>query len=233
MKRIVYTIAILSLLFTFAFVLPVAADEACPGAPAPRLTGETQGRVAQSFSSLRAAVGSNVILDVMRSNEVFEITGDPVCFGPHYWYPVTFEGRDGWATEGWLNQYWLEPVSDSAGDDDDFGTGGPLPQFDPVTGVRIREAPEGGCPGAPEPRLTDGAQVSDVFSSLRAGVHSNNVLRVLRTGDTMEVLAGPVCSNLGPFNWYRVRTTEGGLVGWVTEGTGSNNYWLEPVELEG
>lgn len=225
MRSLRYLIILALCLPLFAVVsAPTDAQAAtCPGAPAPRLIGATQGRVAQVYSSLRQAVRSNVVLDVMQSKEVFQIRGNPVCAGPHWWYPVTYNGIDGWATEGYLSQYWLEPVPTTPPQP-------PQPPSnctnDPVTGVEVCPTTTA-CPGAPAPRLVPGgtAQVAQVYSSLRAGVHSDNILTIMRTGQTMEVLAGPFCSS-GPYNWYQVRFN--GVTGWATEGTGSG-YWLAPA----
>lgn len=239
--RIVSLFLCLALVGMFGFALtatPATAQDACPNAPAPRLVGESQGQVAQVYSSLRADVGSSVILLTMRGGDVFDITGEPQCSGPHYWYPVTFNGVSGWATEGYLTQYWLEPVGSTSPPSTD-PTAIPAPPvvtpeppaggfYDPVTGVLATQAPAEGCPGAVAPRLTagDSAQVAQVYSSLRPGIHSNGVLRVMRTGETMEVLDGPYCSTLGPFNWYQVSFN--GIEGWATEGT-AGAYWLQPA----
>lgn len=226
----------------------LAQDATCPGAPAPRLIGESEGRVAQVYSSLRQDIGSPVILRTMLGGETFEITGNPVCSGPHYWYPITYQGISGWATEGYLNSYWLEPIpsddptDDQAGaqgegdeqdDDDEFGTGGAL-NFDPVTGVQL-VVPTDGCMGAPAPQFSAGdfARVAQSYSSVRPGVHSNRVLFVARPGNTLEVLSGPVCGvlngNITPYNWYEVRVQGTNVTGWVTEGT-NGLYWLAPAQ---
>ncbi len=218
-------------------IMPTAAQSECPGAPPTRLEGETEGRVAQVYSSLRADIGSPVILRTMRGGETFQITGDPVCAGPHYWIPITYQGVSGWATEGYLNQYWLEPIPDSddgasAQGTGDGATGGPTLPQEPPFGVTYSPA-TGACPGAPQPRLTDGdtAQVAQLYSSLRANIHSNRILRVIGPGVNIDILNGPYCATLNgiatPYNWYYVEV--GSQRGWVTEGTG-NGYWLRPVE---
>lgn len=232
--KIILTLSKISILIAlFALtIVPAAAQDACPGAPATRLAGESEGRVAQVYSSLRADIGSPVILRTMRGGETFQITGDPVCSGAHYWIPITYQGVSGWATEGYLTQYWLEPVPEadaSAQGQGGGATGGATRPTEPPAGVTYAAATTA-CRNAPQPRLTAGAtaQVAQSYSTLRANIHSNNILRIITPGIEMEVLNGPYCATVNgvatPYNWYYVRV--GTQQGWVTEGTG-NAYWLE------
>ncbi len=89
---------------------PDPDPETCDASPETRLDGEAQGQVAQVFSSIREGVGSPNILATMYAPAVFDILDGPVCAGPHYWYQVSYDGTTGWATEGYLEDYWLEPV---------------------------------------------------------------------------------------------------------------------------
>ena len=86
-------------------------DPVCDASPETRLEGETQGEVAQVFSSIREGIGSANVLKTMYAPAVFDILDGPVCAGPHYWYQVSYDGTTGWATEGYLDEYWLQPVS--------------------------------------------------------------------------------------------------------------------------
>jgi hypothetical protein len=85
------------------------------------------------------------------------------------------------------------------------------------------------CPGAPAPRLSIGgtARPAQVYSTLWKAPNSTAVLTVISraSGDTFTVRSEPQCAH-GPYNWYQVLYK--GVVGWVTEGTGST-YWVEPV----
>ena len=96
----------------------------------------------------------------------------------------------------------------------------------PIVGV---SAAATACPGAPTPRLAVGSQArpAQVYSTLWASPNSTAVLTVMykANGDVFTVQAGPQCAG-GPYNWYQVNFK--GLVGWVTEGTGST-YWVEPT----
>ncbi len=78
---------------------------------ATRLAGESQGEVAQSYSSLREAIGSSNVLAVIPGGAVFDIISGPVCSGGYHWYQVSYHGIVGWVTEGYANDYWLEPVA--------------------------------------------------------------------------------------------------------------------------
>ena len=208
------------LLVSVTAVLAAAQPVACAGAPVPRLVVGTVARPAQVFSSLRAALDSNDVLQVLfrADGDQFKILDGPRCgSGPHNWYKVDYKGTVGWVTEGQGSTYWVEPAPAAP----------PTPTLTPIpaaTPVKV-----GPCAGAPAPRLTVGtlARPAQVFSSLRAALDSNDVLKVLlkANGDTFTVQEGPLCGT-GPHNWYKVSYK--GTVGWVTEGTGST-YWVEPV----
>ncbi len=198
-----------------------AAAVACPGAPAPRLKVGDVARPAQVFSSLRASLGSAIVLKVMlkSAGDTFTVLEGPLCsFGPHNWYKVNHNGTTGYVTEGEGSTYWIEKVTPPA------PTPTPIP---PPTQAPPKPGP---CVGAPAPRLTINvvARPAQVFSSLRAGLDSNVILKVMlkSAGDTFTVLEGPFCGT-GPHNWYKVN--HGGTIGWVTEGQGST-YWVEPVK---
>jgi hypothetical protein len=193
------------------------AAVACPGAPVPRLNVGDIARPAQVFSSLRAGLGSAVVLKVMLKSvgDTFTILEGPTCsFGPHNWYKVNHNGTTGYVTEGEASTYWVEKVP------------APAPTPTPIPPPQPKPGP---CAGAPAPRLTANtlARPAQVYSSLRANLDSNVVLKVMlkSAGDTFTVLEGPFCGT-GPHNWYKVN--HGGTIGWVTEGIGST-YWVEPV----
>lgn len=213
-----------AVLISTGVILAAAQPVACPGAPLPRLTVGATARPAQVFSSLRADVGSDVILRVLykSTGDQFQVLEGPLCsFGPHNWYKVDYKGTVGYVTEGQGSTYWVEPVTTTPAT--------AVPTVPPVA-TATPSSPVA-CPGAPAPRLTVGtiARPAQVYSSLRAALDSNDILRVLfkANRDTVTVLEGPACAS-GPYNWYRVRHTASDTVGWVTEGTGST-YWVEPM----
>jgi hypothetical protein len=212
-----------------------AAQTTCAGSPPTRMVGAQRGRVAQRFSTLRAAIGSDQVLAIMPGGATFNVVSGPVCggFGSYTWYQVNYNGLVGWVTEGavysiWgYNQYWIEPL--------DRGGATFTPTVPPPTSTprpptvtpTLWPTSAAACPGAPAPRLVVGgrARVAESYSSLRAGIHSDYILRIMRPADTIEVLAGPFCG-FGPYNWWQVRSAN--LVGYATEGTGST-YWLAPA----
>lgn len=96
-------------------VLPATADALdadCAGAPPPRLTVGLPGRVAQSYSNIRAEIGSGNVLDTMYrfNGDTFVVIDGPTCAGPHYWWQIEFDGVTGWVTEGSGFDYWLVPA---------------------------------------------------------------------------------------------------------------------------
>ena len=235
MKKLLAVMVFIALLGVFSLTLVTAQlgdIPDCPGAPPPRLILSETAQVAQAFSSLRADVGSPVVLRVMyrANNDQFTVTAGPVCAGPHYWWEVDFNGITGWVTEGLGATYWIEPVGETA---TPVATFTPAPTATPAspivaTAVVATPAPVTDCPGAPAPRLTVGGQggVAQVFSTLRADIGSNTALTIMYRANNavFSVVSGPVCS--GPYYWWQV--TYDGITGWVTEGTGAT-YWLEPV----
>ena len=209
---------VLLVLLALIVVPVVAADDGgvvCDDSPATRLVNETQGQVAQVFSTLRAEINSNNILHIMPGGAVFDILDGPFCNTGSVqitWWQVQHNGEVGYASEGanfsiWgYNQYWLQPVDDTD----------PEPEPEP-----------GECLASPETRL-DGAaqgQVAQVFSSIREDIGSQNILKTMFAPAVFDILDGPICA--GPHYWYQVSFD--GTTGWSTEGY-QEEYWLEPVE---
>lgn len=220
-KIFALTLFVVVILLASIPVLTVSAA-ACSGAPAQRLALGDLARPAQVYSTLWLAPNSTGILAVMyRSNgDTFTIVSGPTCAnGPYNWYQVNFKGISGWVTEGTGSTYWVEKVAAP-------------PTVTPPPVVTTPPPPTvspAGCAGAPAPKLTIGgnARPAQVYSSLRAGLNSNMVVKVMyrANGDVFKVVDGPYCGT-GPHNWWKVDYK--GTVGWVTEGIGST-YWVEPA----
>jgi hypothetical protein len=230
MRKIGFLLAVV-VVFSALLMAPVLADSlttsesqaaqvGCAGSPPTRLVGALRGRVAQRFSTLRAAIGGDRVLAIMPGGAAFNIVSGPVCggFGNFSWWQVNYNGLVGWATEGAVrsiygsNQYWLAPLDRGGATFTPTATSTARP---PTATATVRPTSAAACPRA---------RVAQVYSSLRAGIQSDRILRVMRPGDTIEVLAGPYCS-FGPYNWWQVRS--GGVTGFATEGTGGT-YWLVP-----
>src|SRR5579871_748984 len=92
------------------FPPPSTVSEPLTCTLATQLQGMTQAEVAQTFSSLRSAIGSTDVLAVMPHGAIVTIVSGPECSGGTYWYEVTYNGQTGWVTEGGDGEYWLEPV---------------------------------------------------------------------------------------------------------------------------
>lgn len=89
------------------------AGGACAGAPAPRLKVGDAGQVAQSYSTMRQAIGSNVVVKVLlrSANDRFTVLEGPLCgYGPYNWYKVQHQALVGYVTEGTGSTYWIEPL---------------------------------------------------------------------------------------------------------------------------
>jgi len=225
MRKFMVIVGLCALLgvLSFATVTSGAAQLSCPGAPPPRLTVGETAQVAQSFSSLRAGVGSNVVLRTMyrANNDQFEVIGGPVCSGAHYWWQVNVNGQTGWVTEGLGSTYWVEPATTVTPPETTPDPNMPEATPDP-------NAPVAACPNAPVTRLSVGmtAGPAQVYNSIRASIGSSNILATAysRDNDTYTIVDGPVCA--GPHYWWQVEFN--GVTGWTTEGTGAT-YWMQPI----
>lgn len=242
MRKIGFLLATL-LVFTALLMAPVLAESVtnvesqtaqvtCAGSPPTRMVGAQRGRVAQRFSTLRAAIASDRVLAIMPGGATFNMVSGPVCggFGNFTWWQVNYNGLVGWVTEGAVrsiygsNQYWIAPLDVGGATFTPTPTSTPRP---PTATPTTWPTSAAACPGAPAPKLVVGgrARVAQVYSSLRAGIQSDRILRIMRPTDTIEVLAGPFCS-FGPYNWWQVRSAN--VIGYATEGTGGT-YWLVPA----
>lgn len=225
MQRFKFLGLILAVALVAVFLLPVGTAEAqgaCAGSLAQRLNVGDDGRVARSFSSLRSAPGGPAFR-IMYYGATFTVIGGPQCVGGLLYLQVDYGGGvTGWATESQVtsvwgnNLYWLEPVS---------ATPPPSPPVPPASGE---------CAGSLPAQLNvgDTGRVARAFSSLRSSP-AGPVVRIMPTGSTFTVLAGPTCAGYGPLTWYQV-DYGGGVVGWASESQrtsvwGNNLYWLEPV----
>ncbi len=85
----------------------------CPGAPAPRLKAGDSGQVAQVYSTLRQAIGSDVVVKILlrSAHDRFTVLEGPLCgYGPYNWYKVQHQALVGYVTEGTGSTYWIEPL---------------------------------------------------------------------------------------------------------------------------
>ncbi len=218
-------------------VSPIISVTRCPGAPVARLKVGDIARPAQAYNTLWVSIYSNAIHTVLyRANgDTYTILGGPFCGeGPYNWYQVQYKNITGYVTEGTGSTYWVElttasPITPTPTTGVIVTPSTPAPNT-PVPTTTTPVPPVGGaCAGAPAPRLKvgDAGQVAQVYSTLRQGIGSDAIVKVLlrSANDRFTVLEGPLCG-YGPYNWYKVQHQA--LVGYVTEGTGST-YWIEPL----
>jgi hypothetical protein len=88
------------------------------------------------------------------------------------------------------------------------------------------------CPGIYDSRLhvDDRAYVS-YNPPLRNNVRSSpnlgaSLVGMLDPGEEMRIIEGPICAN--NMVWWRIRSLDGSLTGWTSEGD-MENYWLVPL----
>lgn len=87
------------------------------------------------------------------------------------------------------------------------------------------------CPGAPQPRLTIGAQArvlpGDANNVRDAASRAGAMVGSIPGGEVFTVLDGPTCAD--GFNWWQIEY--GTITGWTVEGSGTD-YWVEPYDSE-
>jgi len=88
---------------------------ACPGAPVPRLTPGSTGRItldpplASRVRSLPSTSGE--VVGQLQPGETFTVLSGPVCDTANRWrwWLVSNERIEGWVAEGPEGEYWMEP----------------------------------------------------------------------------------------------------------------------------
>jgi hypothetical protein len=229
MRKILSLVFVLSCLLMLFVATAVEAGTPCVGSPNTRLQGQTQGHIAQRFSSLRSSIAGPVTR-VMYAPATFTIVSGPHCsFGGVTYYEIDYGGGlRGFAAEGenysvyGVNQYWLAPGAQATAT---------------VTPTIVPSATPGGtpgvCAGSLVPRLAQGGtgRIAQRFSSLRAAP-AGEVIRVVYAPATFTVRnTAPVCAG-GVLFWNI--DYGNGLTGWAAESEvysiyGFNQYWLAPA----
>jgi serine/threonine protein kinase len=165
-------------------------------------------------TSVRQSPGlSSPILRSIQPGQTFWVLAGPQCANNILWWQI--EGTDasgrwaGWIGEGQVSTYWIEP----------FSTG-------PVD-----------CPGAPPPRLIPGQTGRITLdpplpNRVRAqpSTADKNIVGQLQSGETFEVISGPVCDMTSHYRFWMVKGQT--VEGWSAEGQlkpdGTAEYWMEP-----
>ena len=187
---------------------PVAAHTAtpCQFSPAPQLQpGDTAIQLGAASVRLRSEPGLNAdVIKRIRRNDRVRIASERRCVDEHYWYRVvTGSNEEGWLAEADNNTklYWLVRASDDA-------TCALEPRLAP--GDTARSKPGRALNVREQPQLG-----------------SRETARDIAGGESVDVLAGPVCADR--FIWYQVRNDALGIAGWVAEG-GASGYWFYAPE---
>jgi len=105
----------------------------------------------------------------------------------------------------------------------------PLPTFTPIGGANTWVPCEDARPSRLrpgmyahvtwDPPLPNRVRIAPGLDKRRIGW--------LQTGERMYIIEGPECAS--HMVWWKIRSTETGLVGWTSEGD-QEHYWLEPDE---
>jgi hypothetical protein len=92
---------------------PTPPALACPGALPLRLEPDGRGIVLLGEpNNLRDTPSLNGrVLAIIPSGGVFNVEGPPVCDGALVWWPVEYDGRQGWTAESEGQVYYVEPAS--------------------------------------------------------------------------------------------------------------------------
>ncbi|HWQ47251.1 MAG TPA: protein kinase, partial [Longilinea sp.] len=138
--------------------------------------------------------------------DILQIISGPECdaSGSHWvmWQVRTSDGNVGWTPESDGTNFWLTPL-------DTYPA----------------------CSGALMSRLHPGdhAQVSNngVASTMRQDPNTSaEIIDFLSPGLTVEILAGPTCSD--GYVWFQVQSDQSTTSGWTVE-SDSTSYWLIPI----
>ena len=116
MFRFAHSIGLIVSLLIPIFIVPVAsAQQECPNTPVSIMSIGIRGRVTftdGSTTSLREQpTTSSSRLMRMPEGFEFDVIDGPVCAdGYNFWQLQTDDGLVGWAAEGNLSSYWIEPL---------------------------------------------------------------------------------------------------------------------------
>lgn len=180
----------------------------CQGTQVSRLKPGDLARIVSDLTAIKPSPRRTAVnLDLMRTGDDVVILEGPLCAENLAWYRLlwTKKNLEGWAAEGDAREYWIEAVATGS-----------------------TEAPKDvNCRGTQPSRLKPNDQarvISDLTALKRAPSRRSTNLDLMRTGDDIVILEGPVCAdNLA---WYKVLWLKKNLEGWAAEGD-ATEYWLE------
>ncbi len=231
----------------------------CPGAPAPRLIVGNQGRVAFTNGvplRVRSTPNGNILTQIAEGTS-FSVLGGPQCAGGYLWWQIeTPNGQSGWSAEGDSDGYYVEPIVGGIVVEV-IPTATPPVQVNPPLGLaptatpNIQVNPQLGlaptattapvqgviavpiCTGSPPARVQIGSVARAIQPSGTLAVYLNadspTPFRQFSVGQTLEIIAGPQCSDNGLRRWQTRANVNGEqVIGWVAEGF-QQTYYLEPL----
>lgn len=209
------------------------AEIACPDVLPSRLDVGVQAQVSPAIGRLNVRTEPGLehpAVNQLTGSSVVNILTGPICDTANItWWQVEFDEFVGWAAEGRLGFYYMQPVTAPA-------------EMVPDEEPPVDTAPDTGvvsltCPELLPPRLEVDQQAMLRANILRLNIRDQPsinglVVGQMSGGTPVTLLEGPTC---GPADivWWRVEVA--GVSGWVAEGQDSV-YFLEPVifnEVEG
>lgn len=223
--------------------------QSCPGAPPARLAVGEQARVTFTNGTplnIRANPGGNQLAQIDEGT-VVDVIGGPQCQGEYTWWQISVvQGAavNGWAAEGDLNDYYLEPWDGVVVNPGVVNPGvvQAAPTATPPVLIFVTPVGNGGNPGditvgdcsqAPALHVQVGQTVltapSDgtysFFNSLNDEFPTNQVPPDVFA----QIVGGPGCKN--GYRMWRIQVDLGGqlVTGWISEGT-QQKYFINPVQ---
>ncbi|MBN1453200.1 MAG: SH3 domain-containing protein [Anaerolineales bacterium] len=202
-------------------------DNLCPAGFTPKMIIGVTGRITSSTDgSLRfePSMSSNQIASLFAGDEFWVLEG-PVCSDGYVWWQINYHDQVGWAIEGEMEDYWLEPIVEAEIGNTGNATAVPSPTSSVLCNNRTM-------------RFTAGqrvivSQMGDGLRLLTEPNGSGEALALGMPGDLLEIQGGPVCVYLGAYHqdtwyWY-VYSHADNISGWVSEGP-TTEQWICPVD---
>lgn len=184
--------------------LPAAAqdappDPACPGAPAPRLIVDGNGRVLPGDSNnvRDQPIKGGMLVGAIPGSGEFKVLEGPVCADGLNWWRVESGEIAGWTVEGSGADYWIEPLAPAVSVDIEWSNPFRSPKY-PVANHMIV--------GAVARVQTMDGEPLPLYTALDESTPSNEL--PVNTLVTLQ--------EEGAGGWWRVES-EDGAAGWVRE----------------
>lgn len=213
--------------------LQAPQTNACSGAPAPRLMINSGARVTFTDGTdlnIRTAPAGEYIMQIPEGTEVMVIEG-PVCVNEFNWWNIQLQSEDvtvgGWAAEGDLSDYYLEPYTSPVVNTDAIQQ---VP-LEPTNPPRADLTATLACGSNPTVNLSVGMFVNTVTDgtlAMRTNINDTTPSHQVPDGILAEIIDGPQCRG-GLRMWVISGDVNGQtLTGWVADGY-MNTIYLAPA----